>query len=419
LRVLHLSQSDREGGANRAAFRLHQQLVHAGVVSTFHSGRKFSDDDAVVPAAPGPFGRLRSTIVAYLNARALKRYPKRQGAFSPIGLSYGRPSRSLIDQADVVCLHWIAGAFLRPRDLAAIGRPLVWRLSDLWPFTGGCHFAGACERFEATCGRCPVLGSAADDDLSASGHAARRAAYPGLNLTIVAPSTWIAEQARRSSLFRQRRIEHIATGADLTIFKPSAQAAARDALGLPAAARVILFGAFGGLDDPRKGFADLKAALRILATGPSPNDLLLVVFGGSRDDALRDSPVPVRPFGVISDESRLALLYAAADVLVAPSREDNLPNVVIEALACGTPVVGFDAGGMRDAIVSGVNGFLAQIGSAETLARAILQVLSQPLAASMRHQARASAEERFDLAACARRYHALFEEIVEMRHISP
>ena len=419
VRVVHLAQSDREGGANRAAFRLHRQLVQVGVASTFHPGRKFSDDPAVVPAAPAPFGRLRSTLAAYLNARSLKRYPNRRAAFSPVGLSYGRPSRQLIDQADVVCLHWIAGAFLLPQDLTRLGRPLVWRLSDLWPFTGGCHFPGTCDRFEDMCGRCPVLGSSTEDDLSTAGHAARRTAYPALDLTIVAPSNWIAEQARRSSLFRHRRIEHIATGVDLTIFKPSVRATAREALALPVSSRIIVFGAFGGLNDPRKGFADLKAALRILAASSPTNDLLLAVFGGSDEAELRDSPVPVRQFGVISDEHQLALLYSAADVLVAPSYEDNLPNVVLEALACGTPVVGFDAGGMRDAISSGENGFLAQVGSPDALAQAIVRVLANPQVDSLRHQARATAQKRFDLAACARRYRALFEEIVETRHFSP
>jgi glycosyltransferase involved in cell wall biosynthesis len=366
----------------------------------------------VIPAIASPFSRFRSDLVAYMNARGLKRYPQRSAPFSPVSFSYGRLDRTLIDQADVVCVHWIAGAFLKPQDLAMIGRPLVWRLSDLWPFTGGCHFPGGCDRFADACGRCPILHSAETNDPSARGYLSRQTAYGSLDLTIVAPSRWIAEKARRSSLFRNRRIEHIATGVDLTVFMPYPRADARAALGLPTDERIILFGAFGGTGDGRKGFNDLRVALERLANDARFHDVIVVTFGG-RPQAESNVPLPFRTIevGRIDDERRLSLLYSAVDVLAAPSKEDNLPNVVLEALGCGTPVVAFQIGGIPDAIDHDRNGWLASPGDRDGLAAGLASILEKNDRIGLRAAARGAAERRFDLSRCVGRYRMLFEDI--------
>jgi glycosyltransferase involved in cell wall biosynthesis len=414
IRVVHLAQSDSEGGANRAAYRLHRALREAGVDSKFHAGRKLGDDPSTIPVWPSVGGRAVSEWVARLNALVLRAYPRRQQSpFSPVRLSYGRLEPRHMANADVVCLHWIAGALLRPADLAQIGRPLVWRLSDLWPFTGGCHYPGACRRFEETCGQCPMLGSRGALDLSRLDFAARRRAYPKLDLTVVAPSRWIAGHARRSTLFRDRPIEHIATGVDLALYRPHDRDVARAKLDLPLKGSLVLFGALGATDDPRKGYRHLNAALRQLAASERAAGIALAVFGGPgeppRSEAL---PLPARHVGRIDDERRLALLYAAADVFVAPFLEDNLPNVVLESLACGTPVVAFAAGGIPEAVEHEKNGYLAPVGDTAELARGIAWVLSEPERhARLRQAARATAEARFDLAQCAQRYVALFQRI--------
>jgi len=413
-RVVHLAQSDREGGANRAAFRLHQALRAAGVESVFHPGRKLGDDPSVIPAWPRLAGRLTSEFVARLNALALRAYPsRRSGAFSPVRLSYGEPHRDLIAAADVVCLHWIAGAFLKPAALARIGQPLVWRLSDLWPFTGGCHYPAKCRGFAEQCGRCPALGSQSDFDLSRLDFVARRRAYANLDLTIVAPSRWIADQARGSSLFGGRRIEHIATGVDLTLYRPHDWAQARNTLSLPLDRRIVLFGALAATEDRRKGYHHMNAALHLLAASGKADDVMLVVFGGGRGaEKAEHLPLPALHVGPIANEDHLSMLYAAADVFIAPFEEDNLPNVVLEALACGTPVAAFRTGGIPDSIDHGENGYLAPVGAADELARGILWAIEDAdRQARLRHSARAVAQARFDLASCARRYRDLFTDI--------
>jgi glycosyltransferase involved in cell wall biosynthesis len=416
IRVLHLAQSDGGGGANRAAFRLHRSLRDLGVASTFHPGRKIGDDPEVIPAWPPIAGDFVSKLAAWLDSHSLDFYPDRRGdVFSPIRFCYGRPRRRLVAAADIVCLHWIAGSFLHPRRLARLHKPLVWRLSDLWPFTGGCHFPAACRKFEDRCGSCPSLGSAAYDDLAAHGFAARERYYGALDLTVAAPSRWIAEEAKRSKLFRGRRIVHIPTGIDTSMFRPMPRAEARHLLDLPVDAHILLFGAMNSTTNSRKGFAPLRRALARFAQSPSARGAVAVVFGGEKDAAQNIEGLPLIHVGKIADEVRLARLYAAADVLVAPFIEDNLPNVVLEALSCGTPVVAFAAGGIPDAVEHQHNGVLVPVGDADALADGIAWTLDPVRKPALDAAARATAQSRFDIAQCARAYRDLFAEIASER----
>lgn len=412
LSVAHFAQSDSEGGANKAAFRIHQTLQALGLDSTFHVGRRHKDDPSVVPAHLPGVGLLGSDVVAYLNALALRRYPDRMRTpFSPTRFSYGHIGRTTFAAADVVCLHWIAGAFLGANQLHAIAKPIVWRLSDIWPFSGGCHYPGGCAGFEGACGNCPQLGSDSADDLSRAGHRKREQGYHGLDITVAAPSRWIADLARRSSLFGRRRIEHMPTGVDLKVFRPQDPAAARRSLGLPAEGKIVLFGALGATEDPRKGYRHLLSTIEHLARS-GRQDVTCVLFGGAKDGVESQlARFPVRHFGRIDGETELAQVYSAADVLIAPFLEDNLPNVVLESIACGTPVAAFAAGGIPDAIDHGVNGALVPVGDDERLACGVTELLDRADVAALRQRARAVAEQRFDLLACGRRYCELFDDL--------
>ncbi len=420
-KILHLGQSDRVGGANRATYRLHQALCEAGARSRFLAAQKSQDDPTVIAAVRGPAAKLGAQVADFLNSRVPFLYAGgRGGNFSPVRLAYGRLAPALLADTDLVVLHWIAGAFLKPSQLARIGKPLVWQLWDLWPFTGGCHYPGACEKFEVACGACPALGSRSGFDLAALDFAARRRGYRDLDLTIVAPSRWIGDMARRSALFGSRRIEHIESGVDLAVFRPRDKKLARDILGLPQDKSIVLFGAFSAQSDRRKGYHLLPEALaQIAGSGaadrpddPRATGIVLAVFGGSRHPAGEAVlPLPTLHLGRFDDDVALALIYAAADVLVAPYLEDNLPFVILEALACGTPVVAFAAGGIPDAVDHQVNGYLAPNGDAAELGRGIAWVLAPERHDALRRAARATAETRFDIRDCARRYRALAAEL--------
>jgi glycosyltransferase involved in cell wall biosynthesis len=400
---------------------VHRGLRDLGVASTFHPGRKLGDDPDVVPAWPRVAGSFRSNLAAWLDIRSLAAYPNRRGdVFSPVRFSYGRPHRDLVAAADIVCLHWIAGSFLHPSDLAGLGKPLTWLLHDTWPFTGGCHFPADCRAFEKRCGACPSLGSRDPKDFAGRDFAARERAYGALDLTIVAPSRWIAGEARRSALFGQRRIEHIANGIDLQMYRPMARGAARKLFELPADERpILLFGAMSATSNARKGYGPLQQALRLFARTAGGRGATAVVFGGDAHASEDIDGLRLVHVGEITEEARLASLYAAADVVIAPSLEDNLPNVILEALGCATPVVAFAAGGIPDAVDHQRNGYLAPVGAADELARGIEWVLDPARKASLAAAARETAEQRFDLRQCARRYRELFGELIAARTAAP
>jgi len=210
---------------------------------------------------------------------------------------------------------------------------------------------------------------------------------------------------------------HIPTGVDVTIFRPeNGRAAARSSLGLPTDRKLILFGGWGATTDSRKGFSHLKTALDALSASSPGVAATLVVFGNSPDAHIGDElPFPVISVGRVHEEAKLAKIYAAADVFVAPSSEDNLPNTVLEALACGTPVVAFAAGGIPDAVEHRENGFLASPQAGGELGAGIAWTLADEQRLDrLRIAARETALARFDLAACAWRYIELFSQIADL-----
>lgn len=401
MKFLHLSTTD-SGGAAGAAIRIHRALVAAGQSSRLLVAVK-RNDAPDTEALDRLRDRAWKPVWQRLNAAALRLGSRTQRPlFSPALFTHGgMANHPAVAEADVVCLYWIAG-MLSARAIAALPRPVVWRLSDEWAYTGGCHYAGDCPGFMHSCGTCPVLGSRARHDLSRLGLGRRVAALAGRPLTIVAPSRWIAARAAASRVFAQARIVHVATGVDLKVFAPTDRTAARAALDLPQAAKLIVFGAAGGEADPRKGFDLLRASLARLVAAGQGDGAMLAIFGS--DEAPR-LDLPVRTLGVIREPSRLALLLAAADAVGVPSRQDNLPQVAIEAAACGAPVVAFDVGGIGDAVRHRESGWLAAPESPEALAEGFAWAFAA--GSAPRRAARRLAEAEFDLARQAQKFLAV------------
>lgn len=271
-------------------------------------------------------------------------------------------------EADIIHLHWINQGFISMDGLQRIfdsGKPVVWTLHDMWPVTGICHHAESCTKFGSGCSLCPLLLRPAADDLSNQVFAKKAAMYPAADLTFVGCSEWIAGRARNSSLTAGHRVLSIPNPIDTGIFSPGDREVARRALGLPAGKKLILF-CSAKTTDPRKGIAILSDALGIL--GGKRGDLGLVVIGAGSETLHFGDGMSVFPLPFENDERRMVEIYRACDLFVTPSMLDNLPNTVMEAMACGTPCVGFDIGGIPEMIDDGVNGYIAKPGSAEDLA---------------------------------------------------
>lgn len=418
LSVAHFSIADGGGGAAGAVRRLHREFVRQGVRSTLHVAQKHTADADTECLSDGLLlGHRAPAFSRKLDLLPMRISHPRSSAFWSPGWHSLRDITRLpsVIAADVLALYWLPRGFLGIRQvgrLLSLGKPVVWRLSDMWPFTGGCHYSADCTAFERGCGRCPQLRSQREGDFSRRLFAAKVRRWRDGKLTVVSPSQWMAAAAARSPILQGRDIRVIPTGVDTRVFGTADAIQARHEFGLPIAQPLVLFGADAALRDSRKGGSSVVSVMRHLATqGVSAG---LVIFGASERPAGIPDVIPVHALGSITDEARLAKLYAACDVFLAPSKQENLANTVLEAMACGTPTVAFATGGMNEAIEHGCTGLLARVGDDGDLAAAVLAVLTDgPLRRDLAEGARARALHQFDLRTQAEKYIALYREKLE------
>jgi glycosyltransferase involved in cell wall biosynthesis len=415
IRVTQVSTTDVRGGAARAANRLHRMLGSAGVSSQMLVAQRFGHDPGVVlynPVSPAPavlgdaFFRL---------SRRLHRpsVDKAGGYFSPDWSLAGRRLPSQIPECDVVNLHWVAD-LLDYRSLPRIAarHPIVWTFHDMNAFTGGCHYSGLCGRFVERCGSCPQLMTTTNDvDFTRRVLERKRevlSRVPRSRLTVVSPSNWLAKEARRSALFRDFDVRVIPNGIDLQEFRPMERSEARRRLKLPANARIVLFVA-EQVADRRKGLRLLLKAFQEIRDVPG---LLLVTLGRGGYEATTSHPT--QHLGELHASDDLCAAYSAADVFAIPSLQDNLPNTILESMACGTPVVGFDAGGVPEAVVDGYSGLVASTGDSSAMASALQRILEdRSLQSVFSRNARRHVEREYAIALQVRRYAALYQELVD------
>jgi glycosyltransferase involved in cell wall biosynthesis len=417
VKVVHVNADDVAGGAARAAHRLHEGLRRQGHDSCLFVSRKRSHDPTVVVLRPSVrfTARLRRRLAGRWIDGRLAHYtsscPPGYERFHGERTAFGAELVAQLPSADVVNLHWIAG-FVDYR--AFFGRvpqhtPVVWTLHDMNPFTGGCHYDLGCGRYAEGCGSCPQLGSSRQEDLSHQVFQRKRRIFERIDagrLHLVALNDWMAAEVKRSVLLRRFPVTVIPNSLDTEVFAPRERALARDVLGLPRDARVVLFVATS-IHNRRKGFALLTRALAGLQ---DTDDLCLLSLGAGQPGA--DPGIPHVHLGVVENERLLSLVYSAADLFVIPSLQDNLPNTVLEALACGVPVVGFEVGGIPDMIQHGVTGLLVPAADAEAMGRAVRHLLEDESSrAEMADRGRRVAADEYALEVQALRYARLYEAV--------
>ena len=317
----------------------------------------------------------------------------------------------LVQQADVIHLHWWNQGFLSLRNLEALGRSgkkIVWTLHDMWAFTGGCHYDWGCGGFSDSCGHCPYLRFPSDRDLSNQVWKRKKNLYPA-GMEIVTCSKWLAEQARMSSLLGTYSITDIPNPIDTDQFKPASPAeklAFRERFGLAPDTRLILFAAMN-IKNPFKGFTYFREALHELR---DLENTAVVVVGKSDPADFEGVTLPLVQPGLIQSATEMAAVYAACDVFVIPSLEENLPNTIMESLACGTPAVGFNTGGIPEMIEHGVTGLVSPAKNSSQMARDIRQVLDEPeKRADMGRNARSKVLTEYAEPVIARRYMEVYQ----------
>lgn len=405
--VLHLSARDNQGGAARATYRLHKGLCNIGVDSQILVQKKSTEDPAV-HGHSGKLGAAYDIIRRKLNELPVHRYTDRNSEiFSPAWLPERQAAAVANHDPDLVNLHWVAGGFLQPSTLSKLDVPLVWTLHDMWPFTGGCHYAGKCTKYTERCGSCPSLGSSDPNDLSRSTWKRKRNAWSDISFSVVAPSEWLANRARESTLFDGANVVVIPNGLKVKSFQPHKPNAVRTQLGIDSDANLICFGA--DWETPRKGADLLYDALGKLDV--SDEAMQVAVFGHTEQEMPPEIDIPVTNLGFVEEEV-LRGLYSDADIVIVPSRQEAFGQTASEALASGTPVVAFDATGPSDIVDHKKTGYLAQPFDSSDLARGIEWILADENRRNeMGKRAREVAVERYSVETVARQYRNLYDRI--------
>jgi len=310
---------------------------------------------------------------------------------------------------DIIHLHWISKGFIQFKSLSDFNKPIVWTMHDMWPFTGGCHYSGDCQKYTDFCGTCPMLKSEKVHDLSRRLNLAKHEIYNRIdNLIFVTPSHWLAECARQSSLLSKAQIYTIPNPIDTELFKPIDQIKARTGLGLPLREKIVLFTAMKAVEDERKGYRYLIEALSKCNTG----EILLMVVGSDKPTGIEPKNLNIRFMGVIDDPETLSKCYNVCDVMALPSLQDNLPNTGMESLSCGKPVVAFNVGGIPDMIDHKKNGYLATYKSSEDLYEGIRWVLYEADKNTLNLNARRKALNQYDQAIVMEKYLDLYRTIL-------
>ena len=413
MRVAIVNTYEAVGGAAKAAYRLHRGLLAGGINSIFVAAETQTGEPTTLRIRPddGP-ARERARAMSALIREEARPYSRLAEEAYPLFHSdragLGEALASKLPAVDVVNLHWTRGlvdwqALFASRSPT---QPVVFTLHDTHPFTGGCHYCGDCTRFRRACGCCPWLGSDQPDDLSARVLARKQEAlarHAPQALHVVSPSRWLAAEARSSRLFASVPVTVIPNGLDTVLFRPRDAQAVRARLGIASDANVVLFVA-QHLADSRKGLHALEQAL--LSIDEAQRPMLMTV--GNPEGA--PSLLARHDLGPMADEDTMAEIYSSADLLVAPSTQDNFPNTVAEAMACGVPVAAYPVGGIPDLVRPGETGFLASAPHAGALAACLRLALAVPLE---RRQAMGSAARRLverdcALAVQASRYADLF-----------
>jgi len=370
MKVVHFSTSDSFGGSAQSAKRIHQGLVRKGLQSAMIVRDKHGDSPHVHSIAPNKYIHALDRLFDRLSGEIGLQY-----LFVPSNLLLR--NRKVIKQADIIQLFNIHGGYFATNTLLYLTKvaPIVWRLSDLWPITGHCAYPMDCDKYNSGCNTCPSLSSypPISRDHANLLWLHKQSIYKKIDLTIVAPSKWAYNTSTKSSLFNSFRHELIPNGIDQSIFYPVDRHEARLKLRIHDSRPAILFIAHVAFDNARKGTDILLAALHLLA---QENDYALIVVGEKSYEWKNHLSVPLYNFSFTQDPQQLSLIYNASDIVCVPSSSDNLPNTVLEAMACAKPIIASNAGGIMDAVTDYYNGLIFQPSSPSDLARKISFLLN-------------------------------------------
>jgi glycosyltransferase involved in cell wall biosynthesis len=416
MRVLIINTSERIGGAAVAASRLNEALKNNGIKSKMLVRDKQTDILNVVGLNHNWLTLWRfvwERIVIWMANRF-----KRNNLFAVDIANTGYDITSLPEftQADVIHLHWVNQGMLSLKNLLKIfrsGKPIVWTMHDMWPATSICHHARECNNYQTECHNCPfIYGGGSRHDLSNKVFRKKKRLYGECHIQFVTCSRWLEGRVSSSALLRGQNVCSIPNPINTQLFKPLSQAEARQRVGLPADKKLILFGALK-ITDKRKGIDYFIEACKLLAEKhPEMKDRVGIVMLGKQSETVNGLlPFPIYAIDYTIDEHKIVDIYNAVDLFATPSLEENLPNTIMEAMACGTPCVGFQTGGIPEMIDHLHNGYVAEYKSAEDFANGMFWTLQESEYASLAEQARRKVVSSYSESTIARKYIEVYNKV--------
>ncbi len=398
MKILHIN-TQLKGGAAKACIRLHEGLLRAGVSSKLLTLDETKTDIPEVYHYTDFYGNSLVKATKKMAAKFARRrrqaklvsYPTPSDGFFLVNSSFDITANPLYEEADIIHLHWVNDFLDYPSFFKNNTKPIVWTTHDMTPFTGGYAFEQNFP-FEAY------------QKLTEKQADIKKACYENQSITLITPSQWMKEKAEASELMSNFAKHQIPYGVDTEIFRLTNKEEARQKMRLPQDSCIVLFVA-DSISVKRKGIDILLEAIRTLYI----NNVLLVVVGRQWEPP--EKIPPHRYLGEVTSEEEMSLIYSAADVFVMPSTEDNFPNTVLESLTCGTPVAGFDIGGVNEQIEHGKNGVLCPTIEPFALKTSILELLQQHK--FDRTQISAEANEKYALHVQAERVKGLYDSILQ------
>lgn len=409
MRILHIVGGNIFDGASRGAYWLHQGLIKSGIDSKILTNSESTyDDSTVITINKNKLDHIINKFRIRIDKLATLLYPNRKRQiFSTgiIGFDFIKSNEYL--QADIVHLHWINSGFVNIRDISKIDKPIVWTMRDMWPMTGGCHYSMDCQNYKYGCGQCKQLNSKTKYDISRYVLKRKKRFIPN-NIIMVGISEWLSNQARESLLFNDFDIRTIHNAVNTTDYSPINKKLAREKLGLNTDKKVILTGSINN-SDYYKGFDKYVESLIYLDN----QKFHLCFFGKIDKSVLNKLDFEYTDFGYLQDKSTQRNVYSCADVFVSPSKMDAFGKTLVEAMACGTPVVCFNSTGPRDIVNHHVNGYKAKPYDAKSMARGIEWIISSPNYEEISLNARNTAVNKFDSKVISEKYLELYTELLD------
>lgn len=421
MKVLIVNTSERTGGAAVAANRLMKALNNHGVKARMLVRDKETDTLTVIGLSPSVW--LRWSFLWERFVIFCRLHFQRKHLFEIDIANVGTDITRLreFQEADIIHLHWINQGMLSLSGIRKIldsGKPVVWTMHDIWPATGICHYTRGCGYFKQRCNQCPLLpGGGGKNDLSAKVWSRKQAMLDNHTVSYVACSKWLGGEAQKSRLLEGQKVVTIPNPIDTHIYHPKDKQEAKRRIGVPEDRRIILF-VSQRVTDRRKGMGFFMEAVGHLATQypEMVQNTGIAILGGHAEEVVDSIPIPAYPLGYVSDEQRIIDVYNAADVFVLPSLEDNLPNTIMEAMACGVPCVGFRVGGIPEMIDHLQNGYVARMRDAADLATGIHWVLFETGYADLVSQCQHKVATNYSQQSVAVKYIEVYNQAFALKH---